>query len=295
MTTKLRVCTRAIPKTLSRGIHRVADALERYAPDWVEIVQEPTEADLVVIHTIGHGSLDLKITCDYAMIQYCLLTTEDARPEAWLPIWKKARAVWSYYDLKEYLSSRLSNAYSESIAPNIYCAPLGVDTEIFRPSTPLRKHYLIGTSGYIAETEGVLECYRASTTLGQKHFHLGPPEINLGPNCSYMLHVTDEVVADRWSQCSFVAGMRRIEGFELPALEGLMCGARPIMFDAPHYTRWFKEHAEYVPEAAPEEVYQSVLEIVSKRVRPVTLAERTQVAHQFDWKTLVTGFWEAVR
>lgn len=292
--TKMRVCTRALPESLSRGIHRVAAALERYAPDWVEIVHDPDQADLRIGHCIGiAGMEEWCAKGPYALVQYCLRTGGGSAVE-WSKIWRNAKAVWSYYDLEDFLNESICtpDAFGRR---GFYHAPLGVDGEIFTPSMPLRKNFLIGTSGYIAETEGVLECYRASQALGRMHFHLGPKELGLGPGVTYMLNIPDEIVADAWSQCSFVAGMRRIEGFELPAIEGLMCGARPIMFDAPHYTQWFGEHAEYVPEGPADEVYEAVLKIVSRPVRPVTPAERTLCAQKFDWKKLVTGFWEAMR
>jgi glycosyltransferase involved in cell wall biosynthesis len=177
---------------------------------------------------------------------------------------------------------------------NFYIAPLGVDAEIFQPARPVRKNFLIGTSGYIADTESVREAHLACQMLNRSMFHLGP-NLEIGNNITYVHHIPDELLAEFWSQCSYVAGLRRIEGFELPVLEGLMCGARPIVFDAVHYTKWFGEFAELVPEGSPQEVLESLVQVMSKPVRPVTAAERSQVAKQFDWQTIVTNFWEAIR
>jgi glycosyltransferase involved in cell wall biosynthesis len=295
MTTKAFVECR--PATLGRGLHRVAHALARYAPPEIEIVRTPEEADLIVLHVIGHGSLDgwaFRDDQKIAAIQYCLLTTEDSRPEAWLPFWQRCTAVWSYYDLFDYMLKR-EHLLTPDPPFNFYHAPLGVDGDVFFPATPARKRYSIGTSGYVAETEGVKECYAACRALGRDLFHLGPP-LGLGTGVLYMHNIGDDDVAELWSQCSFVAGLRRIEGFELPALEGLACGSRPIVFDAPHYRKWFGEHAEYVPEVGFDEVVEAIKEILSKPVRPVTPAERSHVLDTFDWKTLVHGFWqEALR
>lgn len=274
---------------MSLGIKRVVTALKAYKPDSVTLVETPEEADLHIVHMVGNGQ---KPACQtgrpYAMIQYCMRTTETPFAQDWVSLWQNARAVWSYYDL---LSIALEDG-AETSGVQFYHAPLGVES-VFRPSFPVRKCFLIGTSGYIADTEGVRECAAVATRLGRRQFHLGP-DLGLGNNVMFATGLEDELVADFWSQCSFVAGLRRIEGFELPVLEALMCGSRPIVFDRPHYRQWFAEHAEYVPEVAPDELVDRLYAIMSKPVRAVTPAERSQVARTFDWKMITAGFWEAV-
>jgi hypothetical protein len=175
---------------------------------------------------------------------------------------------------------------------NFFHAPLGVDARVFKPSFPMRKMFLVGTSGYIAETEGVRECHAVAQRLHEQMFHLGP-DLKLGTGITYVTSIPDSLVAEFWSQCSFVAGLRRIEGFELPVIEGLLSGARPVVFDAPHYTNWFGEFAEVVPEVDVDQVTEHLFNIMSRPVKSVTPAERSHAAQLFDWKTLVTGFWEA--
>lgn len=290
-----KVCCKAIPDGLSIGIKRVAHALERNVPDWAEIVDDPMEADLWIVHVIGHGSMEVAkdFERDIAMIQYCLLTTEDSRPEAWLPYWNRSKAVWSYYDLFDYLQKR-AVPFLDAQAMNFYHQPLGVDGRVFRPETPIRKRFLIGTSGYVAETEGVKECYAVARALERDHFHLGP-DLNLGPGTVYVKGCPDDVLSTLWSQCSFVAGLRRIEGFELPVLEALASGSRPICFDVPHYRHWFGEHAEYVPEVGFDDLVGHLTYVMTQPVRRVTPAERAEVLKKFNWDTLAKGYWEAIR
>lgn len=275
---------------MSMGIKRVVKALRTFAPPGVEIVVNQSEAELVIVHAVGNGQRQhwLEPQVPYAVVQYCLRTTELPNTKDWIPFWEKATAVWSYYDL---LAKIVEDGNVAEKGINFFHAPLGVDP-VFQPSLPVRKTFLVGTSGYIAETEGVKECYAVAQRRQQELFHLGP-RFELGGGVTYATGLTDDVLADFWSQCSFVVGLRRIEGFELPVLEGLMCGARPIVFDVPHYTHWFGEFAELVPEVAPEELKQHLFAIMSKPVRPVTPAERSHVAQTFNWKTLATGFWEA--
>jgi len=288
----MKVCVRAIPSTLSKGIQRVALALERYAPEGVTIVQEPKDADLWVLHVIGHGSMEEvpQYQGKIAMVQYCLLTTEDSRPEAWLPYWQRAEAVWSYYDLIQYAFDRGTPL---PVDVNFYHAPLGVDSSVFQPSVPVRKRFVIGTSGYVADTECAGECAQAAFAAERMVFHLGP-NLNLGKNAVYAKDLSDEDVAEFWSQCSYVAGLRRIEGFELPVLEGLACGARPICFDAPHYRQWFGEHAEYIQEGSKEDVTAQLTDIFRGLVRVVTPAERDEVVRNFNWSRLAGGFWDRI-
>ena len=277
---------------MSLGIKRVAQALRRYAPDSVQIVQEPASADLHIVHMVGDGQRKhwLEPQYEYAVIQYCLRTTELPDTKDWIRVWEGARAVWSYYDL---CGKIIEDGHTTDNKIKFYFAPLGVDTGVFRPSMPMRKRYVIGTSGYIAETEGVKECLAVSNRLDKTMLHLGP-NLNIGNGVVYISNCSDMVLADFWSQCSFIAGLRRIEGFELPVVEGLMCGARPIVFDAPHYKNWFVEFAEFIPEASPEETIENLYAIMSKPVRAVTRAEQSQAADMFDWEVLTAGFWEAI-
>jgi len=294
----MRVCLKA-PDHLSRGIHRVARALETSRPAGLELVQAREEAELVVYHVIGLTGLRELVEADrdagrrYAIVQYCLLTTEDSRPEAWLDLWRGAAGVWSYYNLEAYLTARTPGFRTEPLGVRFYFAPLGVDGTVFQPARPTRKRFVIGTSGYVAETEGVKECYRAAVRVDREQFHLGP-YLELGPGVTYVLNVTDAEVAEMWSACTYVAGLRRVEGFELPALEGLACGSRPIVFDAPHYRTWFGEHAEYIPEASADEVVEALVQIFSRPARPVTPAERESVVARFDWRVLAGTFWECI-
>lgn len=286
---------------MSRGIQRVAIVLARYAPPGVEIVLNEDEADFSIVHMVGNGQrqLWLEPKRPYAVIQYCLRTTELPNTRDWIPVWNRATAVWSYYDLKAAIEEDGSMDLMEpDSAIHLYYQPLGVDLEIFRPSALPLKKYLIGTSGYIAETEGVVEAHAACQRLGRRMFHLGPQSAlpKAGPTVVFAHQIPDEAVAGFWSACTYVAGLRRIEGFELPVLEGLACGARPIVFDAPHYRKWFGDLAEYIPERSPEDVTNDLTTLMSKPARPVTPEERLLIARRFDWYTLATGFWqEALR
>lgn len=283
----------APPKNLSQGIQRVARALAQRLPDPHAVTTSHEDADLLVLHVIGWGSLEgwVREAIDagrpYAIIQYCLRTTEDPRPDMWWPIWDRARAVWSYYDLCAYADAERQ--------PWFYHAPMGVDPDLFPLSDPgdRPRKYGILTSGYIADTEAVTECAKATWNLGQLQAHLGP-FLNLGSHVHHFTNVTDQELACYYRASRYVAGLRRIEGFEMPALEGLLSGARPIMFDQPHYRDWFSDSAIYIAEREPKLVQMDIEQILQCYPTPVTPAEREQVAARFSWDAVVTPFWTRV-
>jgi len=293
-----------IPKDISKGVARVRDAIKRHAPEGVTFVGDRDEANLVVHHVIGVQNLDTltigeRILEDQragrtsAMIQYCLKTTENGGdPGYWAPLWGLSTCVWSYYDLEPLARGGFQGLPLGTWDDTFYHAPLGVD-DVFRvPLTDVPKLFTIGTSGYVAETEGVVECARAVDGTGGFQFHLGP-DFGLTQRCASQHNLLDADVARRWAECRYVAGLRRVEGFELPAAEGLCMGARPILFDAPHYRQWFGDAGRYIPENDPEDVVRNLKRLFMTE-DPVTPAEREWAREQFNWARLVPEFWRRV-
>jgi hypothetical protein len=289
-----------ISPRFGRGIQRVAAAIEQFAPPDVQFVKGlphyESTADLVIHHVIGVQNFHERQTIDqliqlcpkprHAVIQYCVATTEQPLPIWWENhVWRHCDLVWSYYDIAEMLAYDHLSRPTGNVIPWVYHALLD------RPKVPI---YTVCTSGYIPETEGVLECVEAAAKVGGRVLHLGPKSLNLGPHVSYAEGITDAHLAALYKSCRYVAGLRRVEGFELPAAEGLCGGAIPICFDQPHYRRWFEDAAHYVPEVASEVVtgcLESLFRHSTRRLDPVdvSLAQR-----KFSWPRVVGGFWERV-
>ena len=78
-------------KGLSRAMYRVETALIGAMPPGVEPSSSRDDSDLEIVHVIGTGSIpsDLGVR-PYAMIQYCLRSTEEPDTAFWLPMWSKA-------------------------------------------------------------------------------------------------------------------------------------------------------------------------------------------------------------
>jgi len=284
----------AAPVVQSRSIGRVAEALATYAPPSVEIVTDKDAADLVVLHVIGRRDQMLAEAARlvgrgqaYAVMQYVLKSTQKPDPWDWAVLWIAARVTWSYLDL----AAALGPCYDDSPRGRFYHAPLGVDADVFRPM-PLTQpgRWLIGTSGQSWLTESVRECAHAALRVGGSMFHLGPDMA--ATHVMSVSGLTDEQLAYYWSACQFVSGLRRIEGFELPAVEGLLCGARPVLFDKPHYRRWYGAWADYIEETDRAGVIDQLEALFRRGARPVTTDERAAAVARFNWSTLVPAFWQ---
>lgn len=283
------------PDTPSIATTRVRQAFERYAPDGVVFTSDAGEADLRIIPAIGrrdrvrrHADAALRLDQDYAVLQYCLRSTLEPHTSEWADIWSEAVCVWSYYDLRAWC---YEDATDWPLGNRFYHAPLGVDGTVFTETFTAHRPYVVCSSGRAWLTEGARECSLAAQAVGRESLHLGPM-FKSRPWVRSVSGVTDTELAGLYSQCDFVSGLRRVEGFEMPVIEGVLCGARPVVFDQPHYRTWFGEFAEFIPERPRPYVLADLTELFANGARPVTDDEKALVRMRFNWKTLMKGFWE---
>lgn len=276
----------------SRAMGRVEKALRVHAPDRVKFTSLE-RSDLTIVQVVGYeaSSLIWRLQEEgrrYAVIQYCLRTTQRASCADWIDLWRGASVVWSYYDLKELCrEDGVGNSFEH------YDAPLGVDPVAFSDRPTALKIFALLSSGYVAYSECVGEAVAATAALQRRQFHLGP-DLQFPSHVTHRLGVDDAYLARTYRACYYVLGLRRVEGFELPAAEGLLCGARPIVFDRPHYRRWFGPWAEFIPEGTSEQVTESLKKVISNTPKPVSQKEREGASELFSWPRVVRGFWQRI-
>lgn len=287
------------PPQPSRGLQRIADALTRYLPAGWKVAEHVGGADLVVFYAIGRREKLLELTQAiaksrfqrYAIIQVCLRSTMTPSTKDWRHIWHEAQMVWSYYDLNR----AILDDDGACGLDNFYHAPLGVDSRRFEANSVMKddpKWFIIATSGVSRLQESVRECLLAAETVNRPVFHLGDYAPSWKGNITFSNGVDDGMLATYYSACEFVSGLRRKEGFELPAAEGLLCGARPVLFDTPDY-RWnYKHWGEYIQETDRQGVVDQLVELFKQGARPVTQEERDEAAEWFNWEKICRGFWE---
>jgi len=267
----------------SRAMTRVADALERYAPSGVEFTGVPEKADVRVLHVIDF--VKDKPDFDYIVIQYCGYPLR-FNP-AWQELWRNAKLIWSYYPLKDALHGNVP----------FYRAPLGLDAAFVNARPTASRDLRIVSSGYTtgSHAEAIEEVAVAVGELNLSMMHLGPSIIEnmveYPPCFRVTMDITDEQLAELYRRAHYVSGLRHIEGFEMPVIEGLACGARPIVFDRPDMRRWYNDNAVFVPECVGRELIEHLKPILASYPRPVTEDERLGVLDTFNWERIARGFW----
>ena len=117
------------------AIGRVIKALKQYAPAHVEFVGR-SDAELIIMHITGRierikRQIE-KVIIDnkkqYAIIQYCLRSTQKKSALDWIPIWENAELVCSYLDL-----ALLTVQDGGTFPSNFYHTPFGFDSNILKP------------------------------------------------------------------------------------------------------------------------------------------------------------------
>lgn len=299
-----------VPTHHSRAIQRISDALALHAPKGAEVARIPPirkdtrrsaeipgEADGDVVVLFANGLRDhqqaLADRCvrrgqRVAVWQIALRTTRHPSTEQWRDLWARAAVVATYYPLDTWVKE-------DGGAPvdfNFLHAPLGVDASVFTPEPAAEREFTVMTSGQRRSQESVAECDDAAHAVGGRVFQLGPV-FGMRSRTLVLSGITDPELAGFYRRCRFVSGLRRHEGFELPAAEGLLCGARPVLYDQPHYRGWFGDWAEYVQERDQESVTRDLTRLFERGPRPVSAEERTSAATTFDWAKIARGFWAA--
>ena len=286
------------PIVRSIALEPVEHSLTKCAPPDISIVKDALDADLIVVPIIGRRDKIRQLTSvfrqrkqRYVIAQYVLRSSQKPNTNEWIDIWQQAHFVWSYYNLPLLCA--------EDRCPydfRFYRSPLGGDDDVFQ-TVPLShdRPALILSSGRAWTDESARECVLAAQQVGKIAWHLGasfPPLMRSDiPTLRVWPKVSDDELVRIYQQVQYVSGLRRVEGFELPSVEGLLCGARPIMFDRPHYRDWFGPLAEYIPEGTREQELADLVRLFESPYRPVTIGEVNQARLLFDWGPIAEGFW----
>lgn len=285
------------PRNFGFSAHRVEKEFKRFAPEDIRFVgrYDIGEADVIIVQFIGRdGLVDYLVEAGrpYVVIVYCItpgsnLSDLGSTFDYWML--KNACCAYSFHPLTEM-----------GFTGNLLTGALGVNPETFYVEPAVeRSNTVIGT-GWVAASEGLKEIYTAAKRSGGKMVHVG---CSLTKECGDIFEdafyvryerVTDDKLRELYNSCKYVSGLRRSCGFELPVLEGLLCGCRPICFNNRYYTRWFKDFAIFVSETF-DRLVDDLAAVFLSDYRPVTKDEIAYVVENFSWHKIAQTFWNFVR
>ena len=216
---------------------RIKKAIEQYAPSNIEWSKTKEEADVQIIHIVGTGEIPfieeaLDNRKKIILIQHVFFTGGVCD---WNKYWERSLLTLSFHNLIDYVPE--SKAHLLSL-------PWGCDPKEFN-RLAVKKRNKIFTTGHIAETESIDLLYEACKNTNQLMYHTGT---NFGWDTKFYKFLPfqkDHEFNLLLNSIQYVLAARKIEGFEMAAVEGLFCGCRPIVPNLPTY-RWYKDHGIFI-------------------------------------------------
>lgn len=287
---KIKVFVRPVG-LYSRAMVRIADALTLYAPDNIKIVDNESDCDISVLYVIGFDYIDradklLSQGRQYVAMQCCVNSTIYTDETQWADFWNKSLLVWSYLDLHRWIDD----------SSKFYYASLGVDMQVFNQLSCNLRERLVITTGYTSgeSAEAIEEVWIAARRCGVKVVHIGPHTIEgidrewVKSIPEYRHNISDNELANLYRRALWVAALRHTEGFELPALEGLACGAAPIIFDQLNMRHWYRDSAIYIPDINGEGLINELMNVFN---RNIIIQNQSLNLAEFDWSVVCGEFW----
>ncbi len=258
-----------------------------YAPIKYEFIEEPNDADFQILD-ITRISDKYYLKCDkYVLFFHTFGEWAEEDPSQYYDLFKNAMLVYSHIDL--------APIYPLINGSKFMIGPWGSQPDVwFKKGEIKNDTYQILCTGEIAETEGIRECVTACDTLQSKMLHVGHDFRFTNPSYINMNNLSNNAMNEVYNRSKWVSALRRIEGFEKPAIEGLLCGARPICFDTQLYRYWYGDLARYVKEGTEQETYEDILRVMKEEYSPVTPEEMEKAIKKFAWFYVAKRFWERV-
>lgn len=284
----------------SPAMTRIADALTLHKPANVEIAPSRESADICLLYVINRDAIpfceDLHRRGRHYAILQCCLDTSGASREEWAETWENSSLLWSYYDLR-------------GRAPNVLYSSLGVSSPfIDYPMVNCLGHRLrrVITSGHVSGpgAEEIDLVWQAARKMKIDITHIGSTRVigagdrpidSTGVN--FTGHITDDQLAFLYSSSEWVAGLRYVEGFELPIAEGACCGALGIAFAQPAIIDWHGNCYDYPPynlseHESTETNYRELCSIFEyPRIQPPPPEALLDARQRYDWAPIAREFW----
>ena len=185
--------------------------------------------------------------------------------------------------------------------------PLGADPKMFYQEN-LERRYVIHTHGYdISEASQVVNV--VCQQIGRKQCHIGADFDSLNKQANGIMtkdsidifsNLVDSDMRKYYNLSEYVSGLRWMEGFEMPIVEGAMCGCTPITYDLPCYKRWFSDFAIFIPfweqynkVVTDEKLVNSILNAITNS-KKITREQIDFVRTTYSWDKIMPQIWKAI-
>ncbi len=250
----------------------------KFAPSDVEFVDNKEDSDIQIVHVVGSGEYDVIKSCSRPVIWHQCYKTSGRFD--WDLLWEKALLTVSFHYLPSYTNKKF----------NFLHLPLGYDDSLFYPREDFSsrpKNAFV--TGHVMDTECIGVIYKACERAGYTLFHTGE-NFNLGSNYVYLSYMPENVYAEFLGRnIRYVFGLRRIEGFEIAALEGIASGAVGIVPNEDSYL-WYDGLASMISTESPnleENIYNILKNDMNFQIN------RNKLAY-FTWDFVINKFWKTI-
>lgn len=262
---------------------KITNAFRKHSPEWVEWVSSPHEADIYIVHVVGEGEkpeLDREVK-NKIIVQQCYFTAQLERVD-YTKYWERALLTVSFHDLRSYTDKDF----------RFLRLPWGADETVFVNKKRTGRFIDIFCTGHVPQDECLDKVFEAVKRANKKMAHTGRNLCYDTKHYRYLDFLPETTLADMLNFSKYISCLRLIEGFEILGIEGLFCGARPIIFDLPTYDL-YRKHA--ITISSKEDVVEQLVEVLNTAPEPVSDEERVELVATFSWKSIITKFFDSVK
>lgn len=258
-----------------KAFKRISNALHMYSPNWVEWVDGGE--DISLIHVVGGGEYEtLQNNPNRIVVQHCYETAYYDVID-WPSEWEKSILTVAFRDLSLVTNKKFNFCHT----------PWGAEETLFF-NTGVEKDIDVFTTGHIASTENIDNVVGAAIMTGKVVYHTGEDFKYNRAHYKYLPYMSDTQYSAILNRAKYISCLREIEGFELAGVEGLFCGAVPIVPNLPTYD-WYSGFAVKVD--MKDNVLLQVADIISRDPKTLVNPDMNKAHELFDWKNIVANIF----
>jgi len=170
---------------------------------------------------------------------------------------------------------------------------LGVQGPNFKQSLPATSAFArIGSGVQIGKQARInMDCFLGKVPKQCQKM----PELGGKMPCDFhknLGRISDEELIAELQAARYVSALRKFEGFEIPGIEALSVGTRPIIYDfIPGYA-WYRKYSVEVTSLEPQKLVGQIRDTLLTEPKPLSSEELAELQAQFDWRKIVPRIFD---